>query len=54
MAINGYFFNAVLNNGTYDRVYNAENVTSYLDLLVGDGVFPNPSTNLQVFAGTSM
>ena len=54
MAIQSYFFNAVLNDGTYDRVYNAEDVTSYLDLLVGNGVFPNPSTMLQVRAGSGM
>lgn len=54
MAIKGYFFNAVLQDGVYDRVYDAEDVTSYLDLLVSDGVFPNPSTNLQVMAGTGM
>lgn len=52
MAIQSYFFNAVENGGVYDRVYNAEDVTSYLDLLVGNGVFPNPSTNLQVRATT--
>ena len=54
MAIESYFFNAVNNNGTYDRVYSAEDVTSYLDLLVGNGVFPNPSTQLQVRASTGM
>lgn len=54
MAINSYFFNAVLSDGVYDRIYNAEDVTSYLDLLVGNGVFPNPSTNLQVRAATGM
>ena len=54
MAINSYFFNAVLSDGVYDRIYNAEDVTSYLDLLVGNGVFPNPSTNLQVRASTGM
>ena len=54
MAIQSYFFNAVLNDGTYDRKYNAEDVTSYLDLLVGNGVFPNPSTMLQVRAGSGM
>ena len=54
MAIKGYFFNAVESGGTYDRVYNAEDVTSYLDLIVGSGVFPNPSTNLQVRASTGM
>lgn len=54
MAIQSYFFNAILNDGTYDRIYNAEDVTSYLDLLVGNGVFPNPSTMLQVRAGSGM
>lgn len=54
MAIQSYFFNAVENEGVYDRVYNAEDVTSYLDLLVGNGVFPNPSTQLQVRAGSGM
>ena len=54
MAINSYFFNAVLSGGTYDRIYNAEDVTSYLDGIVGSGVFPNPSTNLQVRSSTGM
>ena len=54
MAIEGYFFNAVENDGSYDRVYNAEDVTSYLDQIVGDGVFPNPSTQLQVRASSGM
>ena len=54
MAIKGYFFNAVESGGTYDRIYNAEDVTSYLDKLVGNGVFPTPSTQLQVRAGSGM
>ena len=54
MAIQSYFFNAVQSGGVYDRVYNAEDVTSYLDLLVGNGVFPNPSTQLQVRASSGM
>ena len=54
MAIESYFFNAVESGGVYDRVYNAEDFTSYLDLLVGNGVFPNPSTNLQVRASSGM
>lgn len=54
MAVNSYFFNAVLDGGVYDRLYNAEDVTSYLDQIVGSGVFPNPSTQLQVRAGTGM
>lgn len=54
MAINFYFFNAVESGGTYDREYNAEDVTSYLDGLVGNGVFPTPSTSLQVRASSGM
>lgn len=55
MAIKGYFFNAIKGaSGNYDRVYNAQDVTNYLDLLVGNGVFPNPSTNLQVQATSGM
>ena len=54
MAILGYFFNAVESGGEYDRVYNAEDFTAYLENLVGNGVFPNPSTQLQVRAGTDM
>ena len=54
MAIEGYFFNAIENEGTYDRVYNAEDFTSYLNQIVGNGVFPNPSTQLQVRASSGM
>lgn len=53
MAINSYFFNANKNpDGTYDRTYNAESFSNWLSLIVGNGVFPNPSTNLQVEART--
>lgn len=54
MAINGYFFNAVNSGGTPDREYNAQDVTNYLDMIVGNGVFPNPSTNLQVVVSSGM
>lgn len=54
MAISGYFFNALKVNDTYDRIYNAKDVTSYLDKIVGNGVFPNPSNQLQVTAGGGM
>ena len=54
MTISSYFFNALKVNDTYDRVYNAEDVTSYLDKIVGDGVFPNPSNQLQVTARGGM
>lgn len=54
MAIDSYFFNAVQNNGKFDRVYNAEDVTSYLDKIVGNGVFPTPTNQLQVVAKSGM
>lgn len=54
MAVESYFFNAVESGGVYDRTYTSEDFCSYLDLLVGNGVFPNPSTNLQVSAGSGM
>lgn len=54
MAIDGYFFDAVNEGGVYDRVYSAEDVTNYLRQLVGNGVFPTPSNQLQVRAGSGM
>lgn len=44
------FFNSV----SGDRKYNADHLTKYLGKLVGSGVFPNPSTNLQVMAASGM
>lgn len=54
MAINYYFFNAVLSGGVYDRTYNAEQFCGWLDKIVGTGVFANPSSNLQVLANSGM
>lgn len=54
MAIESYFFNAKLLNGKYDRVYTSKDITTYLDKIVGSGVFPTPSNCLQVYAGTGM
>ena len=54
MAVKSYFFNAVESGGVYDRVYNSEDVTSYLDKIVSSGVFPTPATQLQTIAGTGM
>ncbi|GAA0774622.1 hypothetical protein GCM10008908_24780 [Clostridium subterminale] len=49
------FFNAVLNGEAYDRVYLAEDYARYFSSFIGNGVFPTPSTNLQVVAnGTTM
>lgn len=44
------FFNSV--NG--DRRYKAEDWASYFSAFIGNGVFPLPSTNLQVVAGDGM
>ena len=49
------FFNSEVVNGQYDRLYLAEDFASYFASFIGNGVFPNPSTNLQVTAeGNSM
>lgn len=52
MAIQSFFFDAVLEDGVYDRVYNSGDFSNYLDQIVGSGVFPNPSSNLQVRASS--
>ena len=56
MAIKSYYFNALYDSetGTYDRTYDAEDFANYLNLLVGNGVFPTPSDNLQVRASSGM
>lgn len=43
------FFNArETQPGVYDRVYQAEEFAAYFAKFIGNGVFPNPSTGLQV------
>lgn len=49
MSIKCGFFNSI--NG--DRKYNATELSRYFKGLVSNGVLPNPSTNLQVMAGTN-
>ncbi|GEM_PF-759482 len=49
------FFNAELVGEEYDRTYLAEDYAQYFASFIGNGVFPNPSNNLQIIAdGTSM
>lgn len=49
------FFNAELKGEEYDRVYLAEDYARYFASFIGNGVFPTPSTNLQVVSdGTTM
>ena len=50
MAEKSSFFNAVINDGIPDRTYKAEEFARYFSSFIGNGVFPNPSTNLQVIA----
>lgn len=44
------FFNSV--NG--DRKYKADSFANYFSSFIGNGVFPNPSTNLQVIVNEAM
>lgn len=49
------FFDAEIVNGEYDRVYLSEDYAKYFSSFIGNGVFPNPSSNLKVIAeGGSM
>ncbi len=51
MALKSYFFNAKKKpNGELDRLYNAQDFTNYLGGIICNGIFPEPSTCLQVFA----
>lgn len=47
-----FFFNAKKTGDTYDRVYKAEEFASYFAEFIGNGVYPNPSTGLQVVANS--
>ena len=54
MAYTSGFFDAVdQGGGDYDRVYSAANFAHYFSLLVQNGVFPDPSTGMQVKASSS-
>lgn len=49
------FFNAVETSpGVYDRSYNATQWAQYFASFIGNGIFANPSSNLQVNAGSGM
>lgn len=54
MAYTSGFFDAVdQGGGNYDRVYSAATFAHYFSLLVKNGVFPDPSTGMQVKASTN-
>lgn len=50
MALRSGFFNSVSGDRKYDASFFAE----YFATFIGNGVFPNPSNNFQVTAGTGM
>jgi len=52
MSEKSAFFNAQLDadTGEYDRTYLAEDFAAYFSRFISNGVFPNPSTGLQVVA----
>jgi len=56
MAVTGYFYNALKDEqGNYDRLYNDEDFCNYLNKVIGNGIFPNPSDQFEVFKSpTSM
>lgn len=54
MSYTSGFFDAIdQGGGNYDRVYSAATFAHYFSLLVKNGVFPDPSTGLQVRASSS-
>lgn len=53
MAETSGFFNAQLVDDTPDRVYEAADFAAYYATLIGNGVFANPTSNLQVVAGAN-
>lgn len=48
------FFNAELINERYDRTYNAEDFARYFASFIKSGIFPSPTSNLQVRANDGM
>lgn len=54
MAQESGFFNSVKQDSTYDREYDASDFARYFSLFVGDGVFVNPATQLQVVQKTGL
>lgn len=48
MEKSSFFDSVLLPTGVYDREYLAEDFASYFSRFIGNGVFPNPSTGLQL------
>ena len=54
MALTYGFFNSMLKNGVQDRVYNADQMSTYFRGLISDGIYQNIEGGLQVKASTGM
>lgn len=54
MAENYGFFNAVEQDGVYDRVYDASSVAKIFSLFMTNGVFANPTNQLKVVAKSGL
>lgn len=49
-----FIFDSVLVDGEYDRNYLSKDFCNYFSSFISDGVFPNPSDNLQVTPSSNM
>lgn len=54
MAQESGFFNATKQGSVFDREYDAADFARYFSLFIGDGVFINPATQLQVVQKTGL
>lgn len=54
MSLKYGFFNSRLVDGVQDRLYNALDITSYFDKIIGNGVFVNPANSLQILASSGL
>ena len=54
MSVKYGFFNSRLVDGVQDRLYNALDITSYFDKIIGNGVFVNPANSLQIMASSGL
>ena len=54
MALKYGFFNSRLVDGVQDRLYNALDITSYFEKIIGNGVFVDPANSLQILASEGM
>lgn len=54
MALKSGFYNAKYSNGTYDRAYDADDLSIIAAMLVNDGIFVAETNHFQVIPGTGL